>query len=281
MIINAKTPFYALLGHPVSHSLSPLLHNGWIGDYGLDAVYVALDVAENGFETALEGLFAAGLQGGSVTIPFKERAAAYLTQKSTQANAIGSVNCLQRTSHGFLGHTTDGAGLIADLDARMPGWREGKGHGVVIGAGGAAKSVIHGLYETGFDRLHVVNRTDARAQEVCKTLAQPSIVARPWAQLTESLIGASLVINASSAGLNGDYPLVLDVTATHKDAVIYDCVYAPRDTAFLASARAQQRRTCDGLGMLAGQGMLAFEHWFGIRPDLMTGIKRLEAALGQ
>lgn len=279
MIITASTPLYAVLGNPVSHSLSPRLHNGWIQDYGLDGVFVALPIEQSQFETALDGLFAAGLAGGSVTIPFKERTSAHVAVCTPQAARIGSVNCLVRDANGFVGHSTDGEGLVADLDARVAGWRDVSGHTVVLGAGGAARAIIQALHDTGIANIKVLNRTFSRAEATCAMIGQPNIVAKDWHSLDDSLVGAGLVINATSAGLGGHNPLSLDVSKTHKDAVIYDCVYAPRQTALLKSAKAQHRRTCDGLGMLAGQGALAFETWFGVKPDLATGLKRLEAAL--
>jgi shikimate dehydrogenase len=280
MKINASTPLYAVLGNPIAHSLSPLLHNGWMADYGVAGVYVALQVEIDAFEAALVGLFAAGVQGASVTIPFKERAATCIASVSSQAKAIGSVNCLRRGPDGFIGETTDGAGLIADLDARVPNWRDGTGHSVVLGAGGAARSILQALHAEGRRDIHIVNRTYERAQETAQLLAQPSISARLWSEMETSLAGASLIINTTSAGLNGQNPLAVDFSPTHEKAVVYDCVYAPRETEFLARAKAQGRQTCDGLGMLAGQGAIAFEHWFGVRPDIMSGIKRLESALG-
>jgi shikimate dehydrogenase len=279
MNITASTPLYAVLGNPVSHSQSPNLHNGWILDYSLDGVYVALPIDLNDFELVLDGLFAAGLAGGSVTIPFKERTSQHLGKCTPQASRIGSVNCLVRDADGFVGHSTDGEGLVADLDARVPGWRDVDGHAVVLGAGGASRAIIQALHDTGIDNIHVVNRTFSRAEETCAVISQPHVVAKTWQSLDDSLFGAGLVINATSAGLGGHNPLAIDVSQTQKDAVIYDCVYAPRQTALIECAKAQHRRTCDGLGMLAGQGALAFEYWFGIKPDFATGLKRLEAAL--
>jgi shikimate dehydrogenase len=279
MTISASTRLYGVLGNPVSHSLSPILQNGWMKDYEIDGVFVALAIAESRFETALAGLFAAGLQGASVTIPFKERAAAWVGSSSAQAKAIGSVNCLRLDQEGVMGETTDGDGLIADMDARKAHWRAGTGRSVVLGAGGAARSILQALHDAGRDDIHVVNRTFERAEETARYLGQSTIHAYPWSSLARSLEGASLIINATSAGLGGLNPLIIDLSKTDSNALVYDCVYAPRETAFLTSAKDQGRQTCDGLGMLAGQGAIAFEHWFGIRPDLLSGIKRFEAAL--
>jgi shikimate dehydrogenase len=277
--VTASTPLYALLGNPANQSLSPVLQNGWIAEHGFDGVYVALAPALDQFETALEGLFQAGLQGANVTSPFKERAAAKSIDLSPRAHASQSVNCLTRTDLGFKGDSTDGAGLLADLDIRASGWREQQGHIVLLGAGGAARALLTAFYNEGFRHIDSVNRTLSRAKDMMAPLTGEQMRAFQWDDMDKSLAGASLVINATSAGLKGVNPFAPDLSMTRADALIYDTIYAPRQTAFLAGAVAQKRRALDGLGLLVGQGALAFENWFGTRPDLLAGLKRLEAAL--
>jgi shikimate dehydrogenase len=279
MKIDGSTPLFALLGNPARHSMSPTLHNGWIEEFGFKGVYVALEMDPLHFEASLDGLFHAGLQGANVTFPFKERAYAHAQSTSSRASAIASVNCLSRLETGFLGDTTDGDGFIADLDARAPGWRQIEGHVVILGAGGAARALLDALSRAGKDGMHLVNRNLQRAQQTAAIVASKSITVQPWDNLANSLEGAGLVINATSAGLNGQSPLAPDFSQTHGDCLVYDTVYSPRETAFLTAARADRRQAVDGLGMLAGQGALAFETWFGVRPDLLSGLKRLEKAL--
>lgn len=279
MKITASTPLYALLGNPANQSLSPVLQNGWIEEHGFDGVYVALAPKVDQFEAALEGLFQAGLQGANVTSPFKERAANKAVELTARAQASQSVNCLTYSASGFKGDSTDGGGLIADLDARAAGWRINQGHIVLLGAGGAARALLNALYDEGFGHIDVVNRTISRADAMIASLDPRNLRTFAWDQMADSLEGAGLVINATSAGLKGHDAFAPDFSPTRPDALIYDTIYAPRETEFLVSAKSQNRQTLNGLGMLAGQGALAFQNWFGVRPDLLAGLARLEAAL--
>jgi shikimate dehydrogenase len=279
MRITASTPLYALLGNPATQSLSPILQNGWIEEHGFDGVYVALAPKVAQFETALAGLFQAGLQGANVTAPFKERAAGEAIALTERAKASQSVNCLSRTSSGFAGDSTDGGGFIADMDARAAGWRKRDGHVVLLGAGGAARALLNALYNERCREIHIVNRNIDRAKAMVADLDASTIQITPWDNMDQSLKGASLIVNATSAGLNGENPFAPDFSSTQAEAVVYDTVYAPRETAFLAAAKAHNRQALDGLGMLVGQGALAFENWFGTKPEFKSGLARLEAAL--
>jgi shikimate dehydrogenase len=279
MRISGSTPVYALLGQPVAQSLSPLLHNGWIKAHGFDAVYVALPIAPEGFQAAFAGLQAAGVQGGNVTSPFKEAAAGLVVTASPHAKTIGSVNSLRLTPHGYAGDSTDGAGLIADLDARAPDWRAMPGPITILGAGGAARAIVTALAQAGKTQLRLVNRTLARAQACAALVPQADVSCHAWSDRDQALAGASLVIHTTRAGLNGQEPLELDVRGTQPDCLIYETIYAPSQTALLKSAHAQGRRGLNGLGMLVGQGALAFELWFGTRPDFQQGLGLLQAHL--
>ena len=279
MKITASTQLYAVLGNPVRQSLSPVLQNGWINEHGFDAVYTAITIKQENFETALLGLHQCGLMGANVTMPFKERAAAYAYALSERAAATSSVNCLTFHDSGFIGNSTDGDGFVADLDARAPNWREMSGTTLVIGAGGAARAILYALVDMGRTNIAVVNRDRKRADEAVSLHPADSVKSIDWSALSEHLSGASLVVNATSAGFKGQNDLSLDMSQTDPDCIIYDTIYAPKETLFLLDARQHRRRTLNGLGMLVGQGALAFEHWFGVRPDLMKGLARLEAEL--
>ena len=165
MKISASTPLYALLGHPVAQSLSPLLHNKWIEEHDCDGVYVALDIQERNFETSLLGLYQSGLKGANVTTPFKERAAISAKCLTERAHVTRSVNCLTAQTGGFGGDSTDGDGFIVDLDTRAPQWRSQDGPIVVLGAGGAARALILALNSETQAQIIVVNRNLDRALE--------------------------------------------------------------------------------------------------------------------
>jgi shikimate dehydrogenase len=279
MKITASTPLYALLGNPVSQSMSPVLQNGWIKEHGFDGVYVALCIEEANFETVLCGFHHAGLQGANVTTPFKEKAALCTHVLSERSQVTQSVNCLTYSPMGFHGDSTDGGGFIADLNSRAPGWDQKPGQVVLLGAGGAARALLQALVEAGQTDIVIVNRDQNRAAQAANMIHKADVHIATWDALDTILEGASLVINATSAGFKGHNPLAIDFSKTAQECLVYDTIYAPRETAFLAAARLQNRPALDGLGMLVGQGALAFENWFGARPDFMSGLARLEAAL--
>lgn len=281
MRITGSTELYAVLGNPVRHSMSPILQNSWIQAHGFNALYVALPVEPENFETALHGLAASDVCGLNITTPFKERAAAAALQQSDRVRLVGAANCLtlDRAGRGYDANNTDGDGLVADLDSRAAQWRSLEGHIVVLGAGGAARSILAALSAHSDKGICVINRDQARAQKIADQLNPQQIRVGTWQDLSQHLANASLVINATSQGLNNHSPFSPDFSPTHPDAIIYDTIYSPRMTAYLESAKSYKRRYLDGLGMLAGQGALAFQHWFGVLPNLQDGLNTLEKAL--
>lgn len=270
-MITAATALYAVLGSPVRHSLSPVLHNGWIADHRLNAAYLALDVTAQ----ALPALGAMGLAGANVTIPHKEAALAAAQTADPLAARIGAANTLKidnnRAIHAW---NTDAPGFLAALQAGAPDWRTDR-PAVVLGAGGAARAIVVALCDAGVPDIRIVNRTRDRAEAV----AALSPAARVCT-LEEALPGAGLIVNCTAQGLKGENPLTLDFMQTDPNSVLFDTVYAPLETALIASARTQRRTAVDGLGMLVWQAALAFEIWFGVRPDVTTGRARALAAIG-
>ncbi len=281
MKITGSTELYAVLGSPVRHSMSPVLQNAWIQEHGFKALYVALPVVPDNFEVALQGLASSDVCGLNITTPFKERAAKAALRQSDRVRLVGAANCLtlDRTGRGYDANNTDGDGLIADLDARASDWRELDGAIVVLGAGGAARSILAALSAHSQKPIRVINRDQERAQQIADQLNPEQIQVSSWQYLPQFLTGASLVINATSQGLNNQSPFSPDFSPTLPDAIIYDTIYSPRMTAYLESAKSSNRRHFDGLGMLAGQGALAFHYWFGVLPDIEGGLKTLEEAL--
>jgi shikimate dehydrogenase len=277
MTVSADTRLLAVIGQPVRHSLSPLMHNAWLEDHAIDAVYLALEASLQTFKPLVSSLAAAGAVGVNVTVPFKELALQLADHATPAAARAGAANTLVFGSDGIEADNTDGAGLLADLDARAPGWRNSGGHVVVLGGGGAARGIVTALAAHGFDEIRIVTRRHEQAAGLIMDAGAGAWV--DWANLDGALEAAGLVINATPLGLGGASPLTPDFSATLETAVVYDTVYAPRETAFLAAARGANRRALDGLGMLVGQGALAFNRWFGLTPDVALGLSRLEAAL--
>jgi len=272
-MISGKTKVLAVVGDPVTHSLSPAMHNAWIAAAGLDAVYVALTMRGEG----VDALPRSGLFGANVTVPHKERAAALATHRDASVERLGAANTLRFDAHGVSAFNTDAPGFIASLDEDAPGWRAITSTALVLGAGGAARAIVGGLADAGISRILVANRTAARADEVCAVTSAAS----PWAwnDLSGAFAQADLIVNATSPGLSGSPSPEWPIAAAPAHACIVDILYRPLETPLIAAARVRGLKTVDGLGMLIHQGALAFDIWFGVKPDTRAARKVLEAIL--
>jgi shikimate dehydrogenase len=268
-----------VIGWPIKHSRSPLIHNYWIEQHGLDAAYRREEVAPEAFADFISRLSERGYVGANVTIPHKEKALA-LSRPDDRAEAVGAANTLWY-DHGHLYSTnTDVEGFTANLDAAVPGWELRVAEAVVLGAGGSARAVICGLIERGINQIHVVNRTPERSEALH---ARFGAAIRPvhWAALPHVLARAGLLVNCTSLGMTGQPPLPIDLDPLPTHAVVADLVYAPLETPLLAAARARDLLTADGLGMLLHQAVRGFQLWFGVRPQVTADLRAaVEADLG-
>jgi shikimate dehydrogenase len=260
-VINGATRVAAVIGSPVHHSLSPALHNAAFEQLGLDWVYVALHVPDGMVAQALDAMRLFDLGGLSVTMPHKEQAAAMVDGLDPAAAALRSVNTVVPQANGSLeGHSTDGAGFVASLQA--------DGHSVsgasvcLLGAGGAARAIADALARAGAERVTVVNRTAASAHTTAELAGSVGRVGRE-----DDIREASIVVNATSVGMGGD-EMPCDPALFRPGQVVADIVYHPRDTALLRAARAAGAVTVDGLGMLVHQAALQQQLWHGILPDV-------------
>jgi shikimate dehydrogenase len=263
--LSGKSRLAGILGWPVSHSRSPRLHGFWLARHGIDGAYLPLPVRPERFEAAVRGLADLGFAGANVTIPHKEAAFAVCDRVSEVARRAGSVNTLVFRDGTIEGTSTDGYGFLESVREGAPGWRAADGPAVVLGAGGAVRSVAAALLDAGCPRLTLVNRTPARAEAIARDLSSlgggPVEVAA-----TPLLDGAALLVNGTSLGMAGEPPLEIDLAPLPPDAVVADMVYVPLETTLLAAARARGLRAVDGLGMLLHQARPGFEAWFGVAP---------------
>jgi shikimate dehydrogenase len=261
-----------VMGHPVAHSRSPLLHGFWLKTLGVAGSYELQDVTATEFPAFFRGLQQNGFVGGNVTVPHKEAAFRLVDRRDPAAAAIGAVNTVWYEAGRLWGGNTDAYGFLAHLDATIPGWSERKFTAVVLGAGGAARAILHGLAgRNGAVRL--VNRTIARARDL--TGRTPDASAHGWDELPRLLAEADLLVNASSLGMAGKPPLTIDLAPLAPSAIVYDIVYVPLETALLRSARARGHRTVDGLGMLLHQAVPGFARWFGVTPTVTPALRDL------
>lgn len=276
-----SNPRFAVIGHPVAHSLSPQIHAAFGRQAGIALTYAAIDADDDTFDATLAAFAAQGGAGANITMPHKERAAAACTQVSERARRAGAVNTLIRTPVGWDGDNTDGVGLVRDLTERHGLDLRGR-RTLLLGAGGAARGVAPSLLDAGVRDLFVVNRTPERADALADALGEPGRVHPRYIDDVGELGVFDLVINATSAAHGGGLPaLPGGLFAPRGDAV--DLSYGEAAIPFLAWARAAgAHRALDGLGMLIEQAAESFLRWHGVRPDtgdIYATLRQRDAAL--
>lgn len=268
-----------VIGWPVEHSRSPLIHNYWLKQYGIAGEYRRELVPREEFAAFVKSLAARGYVGANVTVPHKEAALA-LSQPDERARAVGAANTLWFEDGVLRSTNTDVEGFLDNLDACAPGWDHNLSKAVVLGAGGAARAVIYGLLARGVERLTVVNRTLGRAETLRRQFGT-RVDALAWDQSDIALSHATLLVNTTTLGMHGQPVLAIDLARLPGQAIVADLVYAPVLTPLLAAANARGLRTADGLGMLLYQAVRGFALWFGKTPAVTSELRALlEADLG-
>ena len=257
MILRATTILAGVIGEPVRHSLSPVLHNAAFEELGLDWAFLAFEVPAGCVGPALNGVRALGIAGLSVTMPHKAAVAEAVDELTPAADTLGVVNCVVNERGRLIGHNTDGPGFV-DALAHDAGFSVAGRSCVVLGAGGAARAVIGALAEAGAADVVVVNRTPSAAHTAAALAGGVGRVGD-----VSAVRGADLVVNATSVGMDapGELPLNPDLLNAHQ--VVADLVYLPVDTGLLKAARAAGAVAVDGVGMLAHQAARAFALWTG------------------
>jgi shikimate dehydrogenase len=270
-----------VIGWPVEHSRSPLIHRYWLQQYGIDGAYEKESVRPEALARFLGSLGAQGFAGANVTLPHKEAALRLATVADEAARAIGAANTLWLDQTGRLcASNTDAYGFMTTLNQAAPGWNEGRRPVMVLGAGGAARAILHGLLAEGTTRIFLANRTLDRAEGLAQAFGH-AVEVVDWEDRNRALSSCGLLVNATSLGMTGKEPLEIDLAALPKDAVVADIVYSPLETPLLAQARARGNRVVDGLGMLLHQAVPGFERWFGVRPEVTPELRaQVAASLG-
>ena len=269
--VEPEGPRAVVIGWPVDHARSPLIHRHWLKRYGLAGDYGRLAVAPEDAAAFFARFTEQGLVGANVTVPHKEAAHAACAELDPVAAATGAVNTLWLDGGKLCGANTDAPGFLANLDDRAPGWDRDGGKTLVLGAGGAARAAVWGLVSRGFE-VRIVNRTLARAEDLA---ARFGATAFPWDTAEGLLADTRVLVNTTSLGMSGKGDLGLDLASLPGDALVTDIVYVPLETPLLAAARARGNPTVDGLGMLLHQAVPGFERWFGRRPEVTEELRRL------
>lgn len=268
------SPRCFVIGHPIAHSRSPLIHGEWLRQYGLAGSYERVDVAPADLPAFIAKLREGEFTGGNVTVPHKEAVMALVDEISQAGRAIGAVNTLWREDGRIVADNTDVPGFLAHLDATVPGWQVRVRTVLVLGAGGAARGICYGLKSRGVERIIVANRSLERAAELAASLGRP-LEAADWAR-RDALVGeADLIVNTTALGMQGKPPLEIDLSRLRPGTIVDDIVYVPLKTTLLADVERRSGVPVDGLGMLLHQAVPGFARWFGITPEVTPALRAL------
>ncbi len=268
-----------VIGHPIAHSRSPLIHTHWLQRYGIEGSYEAIDVDPADLGKFIERVRGGEFAGGNVTIPHKEAVFALADSRDALAEEIGAANTLVNRDDGLFAFNTDYLGFLGNLDQNAPGWDEDLKQAIVLGAGGSARAILVALKSRGIGHIHLLNRTVDKAQSLAIDMAG-RIEAGRLDDFAHLAPGAGLVVNCTSIGMHGTSFNGIDLAGLPATAVVTDIVYIPLETPLLAAARVRGLRTVDGLGMLLHQAVPGFEAWFGVRPEVTPELRALiEATL--
>jgi shikimate dehydrogenase len=266
--ITGKTKLLGVIGHPVEHSLSPVMHNAAIANLGLDYVYLPFPIAPENLAVAIAGFAAVGVVGFSVTIPHKQAIMPLLSEITPIAQAIGAVNTVSRQNNQWVGTNTDIEGFIAPLQTTYhQDWSQKAA--VILGNGGAARAVVAGCHQLGLAEIHVVGRNQQRVQEFYESWDDSSLAknlqVHTWDKLATLIPQANLLVNTTPIGM---YPKVdesplnaAEMAELPTGAIAYDLIYIPQPTQFLQLAQKQGAIAIDGLEMLVQQGVAALKIW--------------------
>ncbi|MFB8787660.1 MAG: shikimate dehydrogenase [Potamolinea sp.] len=286
-LITGKTKLLAVIGAPIEHSLSPVMHNAAIAQMSADYVYLPLPVQPADLAIALAGFEAINLQGFSITIPHKQAIIPLLSEVSEIAQAVGAVNTVWRNNNNsWSGTNTDVEGFIAPLQADKRDWSHTTT--VILGYGGAARAVVAGCLQLGCKDIHVVGRNQQKLTQFQQSWANSSssvtLNVHPWEHLPQLIAQANLIVNTTPVGM---YPHVeqspvdaVTMQGLSEGAIAYDLIYTPNPTQFLRQAKQQGAHAIDGLEMLVQQGAAALKIWLGQTPPVDIMRQSLQQHLG-
>jgi shikimate dehydrogenase len=274
--VNSAVRRACVMGHPIAHSRSPMIHGYWLEKLGIAGRYELVDRAPEAFADFFTHLGAHGYVGGNITVPHKEAAYRLVDWRDGVAEAVGAVNTVWYEGARLMGSNSDPHGFIANLDELAPGWDAPGCRVVVLGAGGAARSAAYALLERGAE-VALANRTVERAAALAAHFGV-HVSGYGFDALPVLLGNADLLVNCTSLGMVGKPPLAIDLDPLKASAVVYDVVYVPLETSLLAQARSRGHRIVDGLGMLLHQAGFGFQKWFGVLPQVTRELRALVEA---
>ena len=262
--MQRKNIIAGVLGNPIAHSKSPILHQFWLKQNKIKGFYIPLKVSENDLEMTLRNLPKIGFSGVNVTVPHKESVMSFAKIKTERASLIGSANTLTFLPEGgFKADNTDGYGFMKNLEEQAPVWDPKEAKVLILGAGGACRAVIGALLESGVKKLHVTNRTQKRAKDL-QVFFNSQIELIEWSEKEELLKNVNTVINATTLGMVGSDELQFSLSKANENTTIVDLVYNPINTPLLVEAHKKGCHVVNGIGMLLHQAIPGFNEWYGV-----------------
>ncbi len=281
--ITARTKILCVIGHPIKHSMSPIMHNAAIQDLGLDYLYIGFDVPSNKLKEAIKGLKTLNIQGINVTLPHKEKAIKFIDKVDEIAQKIGAINTIKNEDGFLIGRNTDAEGAkkaLLDAGCEITGKNV-----VLIGAGGAAKAISYSL-ASDTNKTTIINRSEDRAKKLVRELKSKmdlNIEFKKYSEiiLKEEIINADILINATPVGMFSTIDISpVSKKALHRDLFVFDLIYNPLETQLIKDSKEIGCQTLSGLDMLVNQGALAFEWWTNRKPNLELMKLRIIEYLG-
>ena len=266
-----------VIGWPIEHSRSPLIHGTWLKTYGIDGTYTKEAVKPEDVQTFFAAMAQTGLAGCNVTVPHKEAAFAAAAEKEESAVAVGAANTLWLADGELACANTDTYGFMKHLELSAPQWMAQDAPVLILGAGGAARAIVYGFLQAGVDRVLIANRSRARAEQLAQYFG-PKVHVIDWDKRNDAARRAGVIVNTTTLGMKGVGDPEIDFAHMRAGSVAADIVYVPLETQFLKSARAHGLTGVDGLGMLLHQAVPGFEKWFGVRPHVTPELRALVIA---
>jgi len=263
-----------VIGWPVEHSRSPLLHGYWLKKYGIDGTYTKRAVAPEAVADFLQSLRANGYVGCNVTVPHKAAAFSAADEREDSAKAVSAANTLWLSDGKLVAANTDTYGYMTNLSQQAPGWDRRDAPVSILGAGGAARAIVFGFLDAGVSEIRVFNRTRDRAETLAQQFGS-CVKVFDWSEREAGSRDSAVLVNTTTIGMNGVGTLDFDLAGFDPECVVSDIVYVPLETELLRKAKSQGLRTVDGVGMLLHQGVPGFEKWFGVRPEVTDELRNL------
>ena len=255
-----------IIGSPIKHSLSPVIHKYWMKMHGIESDYNIYEPKKKKLASFLKNMQKNSIKGLNVTIPYKRDVMDYLHTINDDALALGAVNTIKLENNRLFGYNTDAFGFMQHLNIEAPKWKEKKGFIVIVGAGGASRAVIWSFLRENKMDIRIINRNKNRAlsliSDMKKLFPRANLVFSE--DSNKALLNSSLLVNCSSLGMKGQKELELDLSIMNKESIVYDIVYNPLKTKLLYKAAEFKFKTIDGLGMLLNQAAPAFKMWYNV-----------------